>query len=376
MAYSDRDRRPRSDTYQRRDGTRQRDQRREGSRGGRENGGQQRRRSSQSNSRGSIRSSGTREPRALGGGRADYQLRHQRGIGFRNSRSIFSTRDPLGLIAVIIVIVIIVLIIVGIASCVSSSAQQADQSAQEETARVASGISDDLSAQLNTRLDQDDQIAQIAQSADQYPDERLVELALNEPSAISLVAGYLTSDKTAESYDETTAVGTYPQLYCWDSRWGDVDYAGSALAVNGSGPTVVSMAYMGLTGQSNESPADIASMVTSSGLASGDTYFDATFLTDNVSTLGLSCKSYDTTSDNITSALTSGTVIAVSVQADTLTSEAHWILLVENGDTGLVVHDPTSTSVSARTWQVSEIVSAADATFYALSASSSSSSSS
>ncbi|MGI6230034.1 MAG: hypothetical protein ACOYJL_03865 [Tractidigestivibacter sp.] len=371
MAYSDRDRRPQGPSDQRRrtDG-RPRDSRQQRNRSGNgqrsynndPRGYNRQRRRSGSNIHGSVTSSGTRQARARGGGKTDYQL-HSHSIGFSGGRNGFDYRL---VIIVGVAIIAILLIILSISSCVRANSEQqaAEEAAQQET-RVASGISDDLTAALNTRLDQDDKIAEIAKNADQY-DERMVQLALDEPTAIDLVAGYLTSDKTAEAYGEAATEGSYPQLYCWDSRWGDVDYADSALAVTGSGPTVASMAYMGLTGNNDKSPADMAALATEDGVVSGDSNMDGSFFATESSDLGITYHSYDVTTENIQTVLSEGAVIAVQMKADTLTSEEHWILIVENTDQGLVIHDPTSTEVSSKTWSASDIASYTDGSFYAL----------
>ena len=247
--------------------------------------------------------------------------------------------------ALVLGIVAVVLLVFAISSCVAGNAAQEEQRVEEKP-RVATGISDDLSQALTARLDQDDQMAQIASNADQYSDERLVELALNEPDAISLVAGYLESDKTAQAYGEEGAVGSYPQLYDWDSRWGAVDYAGSALAVTGSGPTVMAMATIGLTGDSS---------------LSGD------FFTNESNALGVVYHTYDTSADNISAVVTSGTVVAMEVKADSLTPYEHWILVVEKGSDGtFTVHDPTSSDVTSRSWDADTLANASTGKFYAL----------
>lgn len=317
-------------------------------------------------------SSHPRQKRPLGAGprgrgkQRGYELRN-RSIGFasagRGKRS--GGPDARMIAALVLGIVAVVLLVFAISSCVSNNAAQEKQ--EEEKPRVATGISDSLSQALTARLDQDDQIAQIASNADQYPDERLVELALNEPDAISLVAGYLGSDKTAQAYGEEASVGSYPQLFDWDSRWGTVDYAGSALAVTGSGPTVMAMATIGLTGSTDNTPATIAALAENDGLATGDSSLSGDFFTTESNSLGVVYHTYDTSADNISAVLTSGTVLAMEVKADSLTPYDHWILVVEKGSDGaFTVHDPTSSDVTSRTWDAETLASASTGTFYAL----------
>lgn len=317
-------------------------------------------------------SSRPRQQRPLGSGprgrgkQRGYELR-SRSIGFASAgRGRRSGGPDVRMVAALVLgIVAVVLLVFAISSCVSNNAAQEQQT--EEKPRVAAGISDSLSQALTARLDQDDQIAQIASNADQYPDERLVELALNEPDAISLVAGYLESDKTAQAYGEEASVGSYPQLFDWDSRWGTVDYAGSALAVTGSGPTVMAMATIGLTGSTDNTPATIAALAENDGLATGDSSLSGDFFTTEANSLGVVYHTYDTSADNISAVLTSGTVLAMEVKADSLTPYEHWILVVEKGSDGTyTVHDPTSSSVTAKTWDADTLASASTGKFYAL----------
>lgn len=338
------------------DGRPQRSQRRAGgSRGGR--GG----------------SSRPRQQRPLGTGsrsrgrRQGYELR-SRSIGFasagRGRRT--GSLDTRMVAALVLGIVAVVLLVFAISSCVAGNAAQEEQRVEEKP-RVATGISDDLSQALTARLDQDDQMAQIASNADQYSDERLVELALNEPDAISLVAGYLESDKTAQAYGEEGAVGSYPQLYDWDSRWGAVDYAGSALAVTGSGSTVMAMATIGLTGSTDNTPATIAALAEKDGLATGDSSLSGDFFTNESNALSVVYHTYDTSADNISAVVTSGTVVAMEVKADSLTPYEHWILVVEKGSDGtFTVHDPTSSDVTSRSWDADTLANASTGKFYAL----------
>ena len=265
-------------------------------------------------------------------------------------------------------LVLVVLLVVGVSSCVRgcSASEPAQGEVNEVDARVAAGVSEDLTKRLAERLNQNEQFATIAANASQYKDEGLLELALRVPDAVGFVASYPTLDKTAQPYGEVVTQGTVPQLWCWDARWGAVDYAEGPLALTGSGPTALSMVYMGLTGKTDQSPADIAAAVTEAELTGGDAHMDGSYLEDHAGDLGLSCKVYASNADNIPAVLDSGIYILAEAKADTLTESAHWIVIVgENGDGSVDVYDPTSPDVSARPWAPGTIASACD-NLYAL----------
>lgn len=310
------------------------------------------------------RGGGLKGPSRKGPG---YPVR-ARSINFQNGRNRIFGIDRRALILGALAVVLLVLLVVGISSCVRScSGERSSGEANPVDARVAAGVSEELTTQLADRLDQDEKLAAIAASANRYEDPELIELALNVPEAIDFVASYPDAEKVAQPYDDAVTKGTAPQLWCWDARWGAVDYAGHPLAVSGSGPTVVSMAYMGLTGKNDLSPADVAQAVTEAGLASGDSAMSADYLSAAAEGMGLSYSSYVSNGDNLSLILDSGTYLLIEAKAGTLTDMAHWVLLVtENEDGTVTVYDPTSPDVSAHPWAPATLAASCD-TLHALS---------
>ena len=280
----------------------------------------------------------------------------------------FSPRELVLMAAGIVILIILVVVIASCArgcspSSAGDSSQQATTTAKQQNSvdsRVAYGVSADVTKQLATALDRDDKITQIAQNADQYPSEKMLLLALDEPSAVDFVAGYPSSSKSASPYTDPVTKGTAPLLYCWDSRWGGVDYGGTPLALAGSGPTSLSMAYMGLTGKTDKTPADLASLAVSGGYATGDDGTGVDFFSKDASALGLTIETYSVSKSNLTSALTGSSMAIVELKASTITAEAHWALVTKTNDDGSVtLYDPTSSAASTHTWDAATIVGSA-----------------
>lgn len=262
--------------------------------------------------------------------------------------------------------VLLVLVIVGVSSCVRGCSSDPAQSANPVDSRVAAGVSEELTQQFATELNRDEKLASIAATADRYADTGLLELALSVPEAIDFVAAYPDAEKTAQPYGDTVTQGKAPQLWCWDARWGSVDYAGRALAITGSGPTALSMAYMGLTGNNDKSPADLAQQASEANAATGDSAMAASFLESSAEGLGLSYRGYTSNADNLSQALDAGTYVLLETKAGSITSTAHWILLVsENEDGSITVYDPTSPDVSAHPWAAATLAASTD-TIHAL----------
>lgn len=313
---------------------------------------------------------GTRQrpsaPRRSGG--PGYPLR-ARSINFQSGRARRLANNRRILLLGALAVILVALVVVAFSSCVRGCSSEPQEPQNPVDERVAVNVPEELSGEFKTQLDRGEKLAQIAANADAYENQALLQLALDQPAAIDFVAAYPEAEKVAHPYGESVEQGTAPQLWCWDERWGNVDYAGGPLALTGSGPTALSMAYMGLTGANDRSPADIAALVEEAELASGDSLMSGTFLTDHLEGLGLSCSTYSSNEDNLVQILDTGTYLLVEVGAGTLTDEAHWVLVVtENADGSLVVYDPTSPDVSAHPWDPATIAGPGE-TLYALSVS-------
>lgn len=303
------------------------------------------------------------------GGRGGYPVR-ARSINFQGARGRRASDRRL-LILAALALVLVILLVAGVSSCVRSCSSGQGGTDNLVDARVASGVSEELTKRFSPELDQAEKLAGIASSANRYADQALLELALDQPAAIGFVAAYPDAEKTAQPYGDSVSAGTVPELYCWDARWGNVDYAGHALALTGSGPCALSMAYMGLTGSVDRSPADLASAAAEAGLATGDSSMSAEFVSSAAEGMGLACKTYVSNGDNLSHSLSEGACLMIEAKAGTLTDDAHWVLLVgENEDGSVVVHDPTSPAVSAHPWNAATLASSCD-TLYALTVASS-----
>lgn len=295
------------------------------------------------------------------GGQGGYALK-SRNINFQNGRGRIFGLDTRLVIIGALAVVLVILFAVGISSCVRGcSSEQQTGEVNPVDSRVAYGVSEELTQRFATELNQSEALAKVAANASAYTDTALLELALSTPEAREFVAAYPEAEKTAQAYGEDVSQGTAPQLWCWDARWGNVDYAGHALAITGSGPTALAMAYMGLTGNNDRTPADLAALATERDMASGDSSMLASFIEDAASDLGLSVSAYTSNADNLSHALEAGTYLLIETKAGTLTDSAHWVLLVdEDADGNVTVYDPTSPEVSSRTWSAASLAAATE----------------
>lgn len=333
----------------------------------------QRRRNTRSNNRAPRSSSGQSRRGTLVRPDTGYSL-HSRRVRREPGGSglVAALLRPRVLLLIGILILVIVVMIVGITSCIKRNNEAATQAVEEtrpkneQDARVAAGVSAAMTSKFTEALDDADLLATIAENADKYDDDRMLILALNEPASRTFVANYPDSDKSSRPYDGDAKRGEVPSLYNWDEHWGAVTYGDGPLAVTGSGPTTLAMAYIGLTGKSDFSPTEIAQQASKSNYAGEESGTKGEMFSKLTNSMGLTANEYSPAVETLY-ALTETTVIAAETKAGTLTDDAHWVLVVNvNEDNTVTVFDPTSTYVSSRTWDMGTITNASS-TFFVLS---------
>ena len=221
------------------------------------------------------------------------------------------------LILLAIGIIVILVLVFGISSCVKKNNEAANQAVEdakpknEQDERVAAGVSAAMTSKFAEALDNANYLAQIAEHANEYEDERLLTLALSEPKAVEFVAKYPSSDKSSKAFSDSVKRGEVPTLYDWDSRWGGVTYGNGPLAITGSGPTTLAMAYMGLTGKTDYSPAEIAQQASKSNYADGDTGSKVELFSKTAEAMGLTTEEQDPSAETLSYSLGENTVYAV-----------------------------------------------------------------
>ncbi|MBQ9058750.1 MAG: hypothetical protein IJ125_06170 [Atopobiaceae bacterium] len=320
-----------------------------------------------------MTSSSSTNSKTLGSARrqskaSDYSLNRSK----KASPSRLGRLEPKEIALLVGALLLLILLIVGIASCARSCTSPAPQEepAVEESSvvqqlnpqdsRVAFGTSTELTTALSAALDKAEAIQYIAEHANEYP-EGLVELALREESAIDFVRNYASASKTGDAFEDPITQGTVPPLFCFDKRWGAVDYNGKPLALAGSGPTCLSMAYMGLTGRSDATPAVLAQLAVRSNQAKGDSGTDPDFFIGECGNMNIGCIEEEVAAGILMDALYQRNVVLAQVKANTLTDEAHWVLVCGYNENGaVIVYDPTSTEVSSHEWDAATVSTASN----------------
>ena len=211
----------------------------------------------------------------------------------------------------------------------------------------------------------DERIARIVNDSPGFADAfgaptavSLLELAAEEDEAVDFVAGLLDAYPSAASasYDEAVEKGSVPLLYQWDTRWGYREYCAGPIGTTGCCPTSLSMVYMGLTGKSDKTPADMAAIAAENGYAEDGQGTYATFLTDMAGQFGLQCEQFTPSTQNFLTYLQSGYVVICNVGPGDFTDSGHFFVATGLADDGTVeINDPYSSVRSAENWDAERI---------------------
>lgn len=181
--------------------------------------------------------------------------------------------------------------------------------------------------------------------------DTLRELVENNPETVDFVRNYQEKKDAppAEDIGEVTA-GVIPHLLQWDERWGYQIYGDNMIAVNGCGPTVISMVAAGLTGDNTITPYRVAKFAEENGYYEGEVGTSWSLMTEGAQQFGIYGEEMGLDENGIFSALESGNPIICSVRPGDFTTTGHFIVLVGTEDGKIRVNDPNSVKRSEKLW--------------------------
>lgn len=160
---------------------------------------------------------------------------------------------------------------------------------------------------------------------------------------------------------EQWSKGSLPYLYQTDPAWSAKPYGGGTVALNGCGPTCLTMVYIYLTGNTDINPADMCAFADENNFApTGAT--ERAFMTDGAAMLGITGHNLSVTSSEVASVLAAGEPVICVVRPGDFTSVGHFIVLHGIDDSNMVnIHDPNSSYVSAQKWDLNLVLSQTNA---------------
>ena len=181
--------------------------------------------------------------------------------------------------------------------------------------------------------------------------DTLRQLVKNNPETIDFVRDYQTKKDVppAENIGEVTA-GVIPHLLQWDERWGYQIYGDNMIAVNGCGPTVISMVASGLTGDNTITPYRVAKFAEQNGYYEGDAGTSWALMTEGAAQFGVYGEEMGLSEEAVFSSLENVNPIICSMSPGDFTTTGHFIVLVGIEDGKIRVNDPNSVKRSEKLW--------------------------
>ena len=189
--------------------------------------------------------------------------------------------------------------------------------------------------------------------------EALEAFAQKYPEAAGFVSDYPAHYRDHPSKDVSGEVkkGVVPLFIQWDERWGYEDYGGNYFAVNGCGPTCLSMVVCGLTGETDANPYAVACYSQAQGYYTPGSGTSWALMTQGATYYGLDATRVDLSAEAITGALAQGRVIIASMKPGDFTYTGHFIVLTGlDGDGRVRVNDSNSRINSAKSWDAQTLV--------------------
>lgn len=190
----------------------------------------------------------------------------------------------------------------------------------------------------------------------------LIELAQKKPETVSFVKTYpdylnglLPSGPI--SITEDYAPGEIPLFLQWDTRWGYEYYGNDFIAINGCGPTALSMVSVGLTGNTDLNPKAIADFSYASGYLVEDRGSSWELMTQGAKELGLTSEELPLDASIIIDRLSEGHPIIASMGPGDFTTSGHFIVLTGiSSDGKIIVNDSDSLIRSHKTWELDTLI--------------------
>lgn len=181
--------------------------------------------------------------------------------------------------------------------------------------------------------------------------DTLRELVENNPETVDFVRNYQEKKDAPPAEDiGEVAAGVIPHLLQWDERWGYQIYGDNMIAVNGCGPTVISMVAAGLTGDNTITPYRVAKFAEENGYYEGEAGTSWSLMTEGAQQFGIYGEEMGPDENGIFSALESGNPIICSMRPGDFTTTGHFIVLVGTEDGKIRVNDPNSVKRSEKLW--------------------------
>ena len=208
----------------------------------------------------------------------------------------------------------------------------------------------DLRERLQELAREEPRVQDILSHLEDYPQE-LLELAVRNPETVDFVAHYpQEQDRAPAETVEEAERGTIPLLLQWDPRWGYAQYGDGPMALNGCGPTALSMVICSLTGDKTATPYAVAQYAQEMGYYVDGTGTSWELMAEGCRYFGVQSRELPLDQGVMKNALEAGEPIICSVGPGDFTTSGHFIVLAGLEDGKFQVRDPNRRSTSGKLW--------------------------
>lgn len=211
--------------------------------------------------------------------------------------------------------------------------------------------------QVNAQYDQSEEWQNIIKNQDAYPIS-LLKLAMRNKETIPFVSAYPKEHQKnlSMSLEDDLKNHGIPLLLQWDKRWGYKMYGDEMMAINGCGPTCLSMVVSYLKQNPQYNPYCIAQYAYQKGFyqKAGTSW---SLMSEGACHFGIKVQEISLDENAIADALNQNHPIICSVRKGTFTSEGHFIVLREYKNGLIYVNDPNSPMKSQKGYRFDELYS-------------------
>ncbi|MCI6755462.1 MAG: C39 family peptidase [Lachnospiraceae bacterium] len=193
----------------------------------------------------------------------------------------------------------------------------------------------------------------LAEHADLFSDGK-VDMAGDNPDLIHFMFTYAKGEyeiPADQKFTEEETAEAVPALYQWDGRWGYDPYGDSVIGLSGCGPTALSMVAAGLTGNASYTPAYVADYAQQNGWYVNGTGTSWALITRGAGDFGLSVREVGKDERAVLRELDEGHPVILSLGPGMFTNTGHYLVLTEETDGLIRIHDPNSRQFTGGLWK-------------------------
>lgn len=194
----------------------------------------------------------------------------------------------------------------------------------------------------------------------EYP-ESVLNLAVKNQETLDFVIDYPKHKSDIKAGGKITKQELEQGIPClqqWDTRWGYLAYGEDMIALNGCGPTCLSMVVSGLLQDASKTPDAIADFSIENNYytaASGSAW---SLMSSGAGKQGVKAEAVVISADSISDQLEKGHPMICSMKPGDFTTTGHFIVLTGLTEEGKVtVNDPNSIANSEASWDIETLLS-------------------